>query len=107
MNTDFDEVRGKILGRQPLPSLGEVFSKVRRDETRKTIMLGKKKTICSTIYASNNQIDRRVLWSHLQWCASTVGSKPWFLEGDLNTTRFASEKNGGNMNTDTSMEEFH
>ena len=32
---------------------------------------------------------------------------PWFLVGDFNTTRFASEKNGGNMNTDTAMEEFH
>ena len=32
---------------------------------------------------------------------------PWFLMGDFNTTRFASEKNGGNLNTDTAMEEFH
>ena len=62
---------------------------------------------CSAIYASNNQIDRRVLWSHLQWCASIVGSMPWFLVGDFNTTRFSSEKNGGNLNTDTAMEEFH
>ena len=62
---------------------------------------------CSVIYASNNQIDRRVPWSHLHWCASTVGSNPWFLVGDFNTTRFSSEKNGGNMSIDTSMEEFH
>ena len=40
-------------------------------------------------------------------CASRVGSKPWILMGDFNTTRFASEKNGGNMNIDTAMEEFH
>ena len=39
-------------------------------------------------------------------CASRVGSKPWFLLGDFNTTRYASEKNGGNMCTDTAMEEF-
>ena len=61
---------------------------------------------CSAIYASNNQVDRRVLWSHLQMCASRVGSKPWFLLGDFNTTIYASEKNGGNMCTDTAMEEF-
>ena len=61
---------------------------------------------CSAIYASNSQVDRRVLWSHLQMCASRVGSKPWFLLGDFNTTRYASEKNGGNMCTDTAMEEF-
>ena len=36
-----------------------------------------------------------------------MGSKPWFLMGDFNTTRFSSEKYGGNMNTDTAMEEFH
>ena len=61
---------------------------------------------CSAVYASNNQVERRVLWSHLQMCESRVGSKPWFLLGDFNTTRYASEKNGGNMCTDTAMEEF-
>ena len=40
-------------------------------------------------------------------CASRVGYEPWFFMGDFNTTRFASEKNGGNMSTDTAMEEFH
>ena len=43
----------------------------------------------------------------MHWCACIVGSNPWFLVGDFNTTRFASEKNGGNMSTDTAMEEFH
>ena len=72
-----------------------------------TVLKDNNSFLCSAIYASNNQIDRRVLWSHLHWCASTVGSNPWFLVGDFNTTRFASEKNGGNMSTDTAMEEFH
>ena len=72
-----------------------------------TVLKDNNSFFCSTIYASNNQIDRRVLWSHHQWCASTVGSKPWFLVGDFNTTRFYSEKNGGNMNTNIVMEEFH
>ena len=72
-----------------------------------TVLKDNSSFFCSAIYASNNQIDKRVLCSHLQWCASTVGSKPWFLVGDFNTTRFASENNGGNMNTDTAMEEFH
>ena len=72
-----------------------------------TVLKDNSSFFCSDIYASNNQIDRRVLWNHMQWCASTVGSKPWFLVGDFNTTRFSSEKNGGNMNTDTAMEEFH
>ena len=30
INLDFDEVRGSIVGRQPLPPIGEVFSEVQR-----------------------------------------------------------------------------
>ncbi|RVW16202.1 hypothetical protein CK203_074282 [Vitis vinifera] len=42
LNAEFDEVRGRIIGRQPLPSIGEVFSEVRREESRRNVMLGKK-----------------------------------------------------------------
>ncbi|KAG6515200.1 hypothetical protein ZIOFF_025585 [Zingiber officinale] len=42
LNVEFDEVRGRIIGRRPLPSLGEVFSEVRREESRRNVMLGKK-----------------------------------------------------------------
>ena len=42
LNIEFDEVRGRIIGRQPLPSIGEVFSEVRREESRRNVMLGKK-----------------------------------------------------------------
>ncbi|KAG6508688.1 hypothetical protein ZIOFF_034068 [Zingiber officinale] len=42
LNVEFDEVRGRIIGRRPLPSLGEVFSKVRREESQRNVMLGKK-----------------------------------------------------------------
>ncbi|XP_024019292.1 uncharacterized protein LOC112090970 [Morus notabilis] len=42
LNVEFDEVRGRIIGRPPLPSIGEVFSEVRREETRRNVMLGKK-----------------------------------------------------------------
>lgn len=41
LNVEFDEVRGRIISRQPLPSLGEVFSEVRREESRRIVMLGK------------------------------------------------------------------
>lgn len=33
LNVDFDEVRGRILGRNPIPPIGEVFSEVRREES--------------------------------------------------------------------------
>ena len=42
LNVEFDEVRGRIISRQPLPSLGAVFSEVRREESRRTVMLGRK-----------------------------------------------------------------
>lgn len=42
LRVEFDEVRGRIIGRQPLPQLGEVFSEVRREESRRNVMLGKK-----------------------------------------------------------------
>ena len=41
LNVEFDEVRGRIIGRQPLPSINEVFAEVRREENRWMVMLGK------------------------------------------------------------------
>lgn len=35
-------MKGRIIGRQPLPSIGEVFSEVQREENRRFVMLGKK-----------------------------------------------------------------
>ncbi|KAK9088209.1 hypothetical protein Scep_027291 [Stephania cephalantha] len=40
LNKELDEVRGRILGRDPLPSTREVFAEVRREESRRTVMLG-------------------------------------------------------------------
>ncbi|GMP91570.1 hypothetical protein CsSME_00042214 [Camellia sinensis var. sinensis] len=42
LNIEFDEVRGRIIGRPPLPSIGEVFAEVRREESRRSVMLKKK-----------------------------------------------------------------
>ena len=42
LNVEFDEVRDKIIGRQPLPYLGEVLSEVHREESWRNVMLGKK-----------------------------------------------------------------
>jgi transposase InsO family protein len=42
LNIEFDEVRGRILGRNPIPPIGEVFAEVRREESRRQVMLGKK-----------------------------------------------------------------
>lgn len=42
LNVEYDEVRGRIIGRNPLPPIGEVFAEVRREESRRQVMLGKK-----------------------------------------------------------------
>lgn len=39
LNKDLDEVRGRILGRKPLPTIREVFSEVRREEARRYVMM--------------------------------------------------------------------
>ncbi|KAJ9680511.1 hypothetical protein PVL29_019744 [Vitis rotundifolia] len=41
LNVKFDEVWGRIIGWQPLPSIGEVYSKMCREESRRNVMFGK------------------------------------------------------------------
>lgn len=43
LNKELDEVRGQILGRRPLPPMGEAFAEVRHEESRCQVMLGEKK----------------------------------------------------------------
>ena len=45
LKEELDEVRGRIIGRATLPSLGEVFAEVRREETRRSVMMGKIKIV--------------------------------------------------------------
>lgn len=40
VHRSLDEVKGRILGRKPSPSIHEVFLEVRRKESRKKIMNG-------------------------------------------------------------------
>ena len=42
LNVEFDEVHGWIIGRYPPPPISEVFAKVRREECRRQVILGKK-----------------------------------------------------------------
>ena len=39
LNQAFDELRSRILGKTPLTSLRETFSEVKREETRRKVML--------------------------------------------------------------------
>ncbi|QHO19471.1 uncharacterized protein DS421_11g329260 [Arachis hypogaea] len=44
LNVELDEIRGRIIGRAILPSIGEVFAEVRREESHRAVMIGKGKT---------------------------------------------------------------
>lgn len=44
LDVKFDEVKGRIIGRSPLLPVGEVFVEVKREESRRNVMLGKKGT---------------------------------------------------------------
>ena len=39
LNCELDDVKSKVLSRQPLPSIREVFFDVRREESRRKVML--------------------------------------------------------------------
>lgn len=45
LNITFDEVKGRILGKKPLSSISKAFSEVRREESRRNVMIGKKNSI--------------------------------------------------------------
>ena len=74
LNKELDEVRGRIIGRATLPSLGEVFAEVRREETRRSVMIGKIKIVLpppetnvlatetTTLKSSTNQKNFSNLW---------------------------------------------
>ena len=40
LDKNLDEVRGRVMGTKPLPNLREAFSEVRREESRKKVMMG-------------------------------------------------------------------
>lgn len=42
LNIEYDDVRGGIIGRNPLPPIGKEFAGVWREESHRHVMLGKK-----------------------------------------------------------------
>lgn len=48
LNSELDEVRERILGTKPLPSLKEVFSEVRKEESRRRVMLNQQSEVAMT-----------------------------------------------------------
>ena len=82
LNVEFDEVRGRIIGRQPLPSIGEVFLEVRREKSHRLVMLGKRNlnntvensALAAGINASRNTTKKPDEKSRI-WCDHC--NRPW------------------------------
>ncbi|RVW68484.1 hypothetical protein CK203_060193 [Vitis vinifera] len=51
LNKELDELRGQILGKEPLPSIREIFSEVQREESRRKVMLGEQQSSQSETFA--------------------------------------------------------
>ncbi|KAK1308923.1 hypothetical protein QJS10_CPA09g00678 [Acorus calamus] len=47
------------------------------------------------IYASNDYLERRILWSTITSLSAVVNGHPWIVGGDFNEVRFSNEKQGG------------
>ena len=58
LNKELDEVQGRFLRIKPLPVIEEIFAEVRREETRKRVMLGGVKT---PIVPGNTIVDNLAL----------------------------------------------
>lgn len=61
LNIEYDKGRGRIISRQPLPSIAEVFAELRREESRRVVMLGKKNTthaVETSALANGNVVGR-------------------------------------------------
>ena len=81
VNFNLDDVKGRILGRKPLPSTHEVFSMVIQEECRKRIMLSK------SMSNNHSETDSSALVSHgpdnkgdkkkRQWCNHY--KRPWHM----------------------------
>nr|GLL35841.1 hypothetical protein CK203_090719 [Ipomoea trifida] len=52
LNEELDDVRGRIMGTKQLLSPREAFSKIRREESRKKVMMGSKEQLASTLDSS-------------------------------------------------------
>ena len=81
LDDELDEVQARIIGRGDLPSIGEVFFEVRREETRRSVMLGKSKKMEivgpettalvaaeSAAYKSNTLQQRKLDEKDRLWC---------------------------------------
>ncbi|XP_039020537.1 uncharacterized protein LOC120152380 [Hibiscus syriacus] len=108
LNKNIDEVRGRILGSKPLLNIWEAFSEVRREESRKKIMMGSQELMTSLESSalvvrgnSYNTNDTKPKKGH-PWCdhccrPGHTRDTCWKIHGkpaDWKSSRSANDKEG-------------
>lgn len=88
LNKNLDEVRGRVLGIKSLPSIREVFFEIRREESRKKVMMGDTQStyLIKNAYAlTNRTLDSRGKrgWPWYDHCGKLghIHEKCWKLHG--------------------------
>lgn len=87
LNKELDDVRGRILGTKPLPSIREIFAEVRREESRKRVMLGEPKSLTApetsalAVQGSNNSNKGGQLWCDHCHKPNHTKERCWRLHG--------------------------
>ena len=112
LNKNLDEVRGRILGSKPLLNIREAFSEVRREESRKKIMMGSQDSVTNPESSAlavrgnpSNNNDHKPKKGR-PWCdhcrrPGHTKDTCWKIHGkpaDWKPSRFANDKEGrGNL----------
>ncbi|KAI5395046.1 hypothetical protein KIW84_061596 [Lathyrus oleraceus] len=113
LNKDLDEVRGRILGTKPLLKIREAFSEVRREESRKKIMLGTPSSVpyseSSAMAARGNQ-PRPPQKKTRPWCEHCkrpghTKETCWIIHGKPSETKFFKGKEGRGNTTFNNQED--
>ena len=119
LNQNLDEVRGRVLGTKPLPKIREVFSEVRREESRKKIMMGTK--VKTEIGPSSNegsalairtaagQFGDNRLRRGRPWCdhckkPGHIKEKCWKIHGKPADWKPTHESRGNMVDTDINLD---
>ncbi|KAI5447184.1 hypothetical protein KIW84_014874 [Lathyrus oleraceus] len=70
LNKDLDGVRGRVVGKVPLPTLRETFAEIRREKARQGIMMGKTPQSCESEGSTlaTRKLDEGRRPDKVHWC---------------------------------------
>ncbi|KAK1284723.1 hypothetical protein QJS10_CPB21g01378 [Acorus calamus] len=88
--------KGKVQRIEPIKDFFRDLEEVTDDLERNTNANTLDSPILNgTVYASNDYLERRILWSTITSLSAAVNGHPWIVGGDFNEVRFSNEKQDG------------